>query len=488
MIIDFPCAPVVLSPPAQAVVDAVAALGAQSPAELPGAQALAETAVLLTQLEALHAVVLSRLADVDRRQLHTLAGAATTGSWVAAQHTSLDRNQVSLARRLGDLPTLSAALTTGALPISAAQRVAAALGKLRRHVDRPDGLIDGQEGTAVVNAVLLDGIGQLICEAHSGLDDDSPLLAQLSGQLSGIATEPVSELARLEAGLVLLAQHLEPGLLPTALSRLLDAILPGELERRAAEGHANRGFGLRRNADGSGWTLRHAELDLECGELLFTVLQAELTADPDNPLDTAKYAELRADGWTSTQDLPTCGGPRSLRQRHHDALRNGLRRYLNSGIAGLRDKIVPHLNITVGLDLLHGAPGALPATGASGISLPRSLVNRWACESTITRFVLSLGRKVIETSHTSRTLKAHERRAKLIETGGRCQAAGCPRGPEHRLTPHHATPWATNGTTSLKDTVLVCEQTHHHLHTGQTIQLRDGRWLGPHGWVNGPDG
>ncbi len=245
---------------------------------------------------------------------------------------------------------------------------------------------------------------------------------------------------------------------------------------------------MRRNPHGSGWTLRHAELDLECGELLFTVLQAELAADPDNPVDTAKYAELRMDGWTSAEDLPACGGPRSVRQRHHDALKNALRRYLDSGITGLRDKIVPHVNVTVGLELLAGAPGALPATGGSGTSLPRSLVSRWVCDSTLTRFVLSLGRKVIETSHTARTLKLHERRAKLIETGGRCQAAGCPRGPGHRLTPHHANPWATCGSTSLQDTVMFCEQTHHHLHTGRIIRLRDGRWLGPRCWVDGPDG
>ncbi len=59
VILDLPPAPVVLSPPAQALVDAVEAVGAQSPAGLPEGQALAEAAVLLGQLEALHAVVLA---------------------------------------------------------------------------------------------------------------------------------------------------------------------------------------------------------------------------------------------------------------------------------------------------------------------------------------------------------------------------------------------------------------------------------------------
>jgi hypothetical protein len=47
-------------------------------------------------------------------------------------------------------------------------------------------------------------------------------------------------------------------------------------------------------------------------------------------------------------------------------------------------------------------------------------------------------------------------------------------------------PWARQcGTTSLDDTVLFCEQTHHDLHSGKTILLKDGRRLGPDGWVRG---
>ena len=107
----------------------------------------------------------------------------------------------------------------------------------------------------------------------------------------------------------------------------------------------------------------------------------------------------------------------------------------------------------------------------------------------MTRFVLSLGRRVIDTSHTARTLTGHERRTKAVETGGRCQGAGCTRGPGARLVPHHVTAWAASRTTSLADTVLLCEQTHHDLHAGgKAIRLKDGRWLGADGWRPGPDG
>jgi len=412
-----------LSGPARLLVRAVAELAAQAPADLPGPQALSEAAVLLEQLE------------VPRR----------------------------------------------------------GPGRLRRHVDRPDGLVDGQDGEQVVTAVVVDGVRQLVCEALGGLADDDPRLVQLVLSLGEVAERGVSQLSRLEAAFVVLAEHVEPALLPSCLSQLLDALLPNELERRARDAHGDRGFGMRRNDDGSGWTVTDGHLDLECGELLDTVLRAELAVDTDGPADTAGFEQLRAQGWQDGDELPahdpnpTCRWPRSVRQRRHDALRNGLRRYLDSAAPGRRDKVAPHLSVTVSVETLDGAPGALPARGASGASLPASPVARWACDGAVTRFALSLGRRVLQASHTQRTLTGIERRARQIETGGRCQGAGCTRGPGSRLVPHHATPWATSGMTSLSDTVMLCQQTHSDLHLGRRpIRLKDGRWLDQHGWTTSP--
>ena len=98
--------------------------------------------------------------------------------------------------------------------------------------------------------------------------------------------------------------------------------------------------------------------------------------------------------------------------------------------------------------------------------------------------MLSLGHKVLAVSHTGRTLTATERRTKRLETGGHCQVAGCARGPGCRLVPHHPTPYAISGTTSLQDSVLLCEQNHHDLHVHRrTLRLKDGRRLGPDGWI-----
>jgi hypothetical protein len=93
-----------LSAPVQRLLEAVPAVLAQVPVELPGPLALADTAALLQAVEQLHAAVLGRVADVDARKLHALDGAASTGSWVAQQQTSLDRGELALALRLDRPP------------------------------------------------------------------------------------------------------------------------------------------------------------------------------------------------------------------------------------------------------------------------------------------------------------------------------------------------------------------------------------------------
>ena len=475
------------SAPLRELVRAVAAVRAQVPVQLPGPQAVAEAEVLLQQLEVLRSVVLARIADVDTRTLHTTAGAPSTSTWLDAQQTSLTRGEVAFARRLAAFPALAAAVETGRLSVAGAGRVAAALVKARPHLDRPDGLIDGQPGEQTITAVVVDGVLTAVCQARAGLDDHDPLLQELHARLQAVADRPASQLDRLTDALLLLATHVEAGQLPGALGLLLDALLPQQLEDRAERAHEHRGLRLRRKDDGSGWLITRGELDLECGELLQTVLDAERAVDPDSPNDTTAWAAARSTDGNSagdSSDHSDSAPPRTLDEQRHDALRNGLRRYLDSGIAGLRDKIAPHLSVTVGLDSLHAAPGSLPAVAAAGTRLPRSLVRRWWCDSAVTRFVLGLGGKVLAASHTARTLTATERRAKRIETGSACQVAGCARGPGSRLVPHHPTPYATCGTTSLSDTVLLCETNHRDLHVGGTVlRLKDGRRLGPDGWL-----
>jgi len=471
-----------LSPEVRAVVATVAALADVVPAEVPGAMALEDTRALLRVKEQLDLLLLPRVRDIELRQLHDLDALPTVGAWIEAQTTSVDRRQVALARRLDHLPAVRRELESGRLSLLAAQRVGAAMEKVRGFLDRGDGLIDGLPAEDVLDAVILRGVAQLFGEALGGLSDADLRLRRLLLEMTTLQSSGRSQAARVEEAFVALAVRLETRSLPPALEQLVDALLPQRLEDLAGRGYERRGLALQCNSDGSGWRLE-ADLDGETGELLHTTLIAAMATDPENRTDTALAEQGRDEGRDPYQPSPALS-PRRIWERRHDALTAVLRDWLGSGIAGSRGKVVPHLLVRVGVDAMVGAPGALPAVASSGRSLPASLVRRWACDSVITRFVMGLGNHVIEMSHTTRTLKAHERKAKLMETGGVCQAAGCHPPPGTPLIPHHPEAYARSKTTSFYDTVMLCDRSHDDLHVGgKTLLLKDGRMLDADGWV-----
>jgi len=469
--------------PLAMVVAGLDALAAATPADLPPAQALLVTQVLLVQQDRLRALALRHVADVDRRELHALDDSPSTAAWVAEQQTSMTRGEVGLAKSLDRTPQLADRIAAGGITLDAGIRISRALRRLRPYVDRPDGRIEEQPGEPVLRAVVVDGVVMLVGEALGGIDDDDPRLVRLVAELSDIAARPQTQIARLEAAFLVLARCVEPRQLPGALDRLVDAVLPQALADRADRAFVERRLELHRDDDDGGWTIR-GRLDLECGELLHTALTAAMATDADKVNDTANAAALRAQGLDPYED--GCLQVRSVPQRRHDGLRLLLRRLLDSGALGTRGKVVPHIGVTISEQALHAEAGAVPARAASGTNVPLSLVRRWLCDSAVTRFVLSLGHRVVESSHTERTAKPHERRIKELETGGVCQAAGCCNGTAtgHRLIPHHATPYAIDPVTSLADTVLLCDVSHHDLHEGErNVRLKDGRVLTPTGWL-----
>lgn len=483
----IPPAPEALPPVLVALQAAAEAIRDWHPDALDEHQALASTAALLGIEKLVAAARIRSLTDVDARRLHRLDDAPTTGRWVRRQGFDLPAADLTLARGLAALPLVADELASGRLGVASAKHLRAALTRLRPHVDRPDGLIDGQDAEQALVGVLVDGVRQVVCQARGGFSDDAdPVLVAMLLKLQTIAAAPVGELARLEAAFLVLAEHVEPGQLRELLAVLVDALLPAQLEERARRGELERGLRLTRTPNG--WHLE-GDLDLECGEQLHTVLTAELHRDDAAPADTERAAALRSQGldpYDRDLDLPDTRRPRSRRERMHDALRHALGRYLAADLGGVHDKAPVQLLVTVGTHNLDRAPGALPAVGASGARLPTGLVRRWGCGSALTRLVLSLAGRVIEVSHTGRTLKAHERRALHAQTGGVCQAAGCYRStadPTAVLHPHHADPWASSGRTSLADTALICDSDHEDVHHGHIVTLKDGRRLGPDGWA-----
>lgn len=471
-----------LSPEVRAFVAAMEVVCATTPAEVPGPMALEETRALLRVKEQLDAHLLARVRDVEVRQLHEYDAMPSVGTWVEVQTTSVSRRDVSLARRLDRMPAVRRELESGRLSILGGQRIGVALDKVRGFLDHKSGLIDGLPAEDVLEGVILRGVPQLFGEAHGGLADDDLRVRALLRDLVSIQSSATSQVARVEEAFVALATRIESAALPRALEQLVDALLPLRLDKLAEEAHARRGLALQRKDDGSGWRLE-GDLDFEAGELLHTALSAAMATDPDNVSDTAGRAAAREQGRDPFVRTPE-DGPRRVWERRHDALVILLRDWLGSGIAGTRGKVVPHIQVRVCADRLDGRPGALSAVGGSGLTLPDSVVKQWLCHSALTRFVMGLGGRLIEMSHTARTLKPHERQAKVVETGGVCQAAGCHPPPGMPLVPHHPDAFARSGTTSFFDTVMLCERSHDDVHVGgKTLRLKDGRLLGPSGWV-----
>lgn len=465
---------------------ACAALADVDLALLGEAGLLADSAATLAAIGVLQHLSLRQVAEVDRRHAHRSVGAASTSRWLASQGVEAPAAQVTAARRLRQFPVVAARLAAGTLAAASAHRLQTALASLRTHVDRADGLVGGQPAGEALAGVIGSGVRMLVGQCRGGLDAD--LADRLDVAASAILSETregVGELARLEQAFLLLGDHVEPAQLAECLRVLRDALLPAEPADRERTSHEQRELRLTRDP-GGGWTLS-GRLDVDCGERLHAFLQAQLVADAD-PGDTATAADLRGQGLDPYDpDLAPTLAPRSTRQRLHDALRSGLARVLGGDLLGTHDKQPVQVVVTVGADTLDRTPGALPGRTGSGTAVSCDLVRRWACGSALTRHVLALTGQVVATSHTQRTLTRAERRALHTRTGGRCQGAGCSRStcqPGTVLHPHHADPWATTGTTSLADTVHLCDSCHTHVHHGHRLRLKDGRRLGPDGWVD----
>jgi hypothetical protein len=475
--------------PEETLVAVVDALAQEVPADLPGAVSLERAKVLLAQSDRLRTLALKALSDVEVRQLYAQEGAPTTGAWVRGLDVQgVTGREVALARRLRSVPQVEAELMAGRLSSKAGSQVTTAVGKARPFLDRPDNLIDGQDGEAVLYGVLVDGICEVLAEQRGGAPADDPEQEGLRAELEDLVLADVPQLVRLEAAFVLLAQRSVPELLASTLSLLLDALLPQQHDARARKADEDASVLLQRNHGRSGWHV-NGEVDDELGEMLDTIVRAERVVDPEAVADT--------DAWRAAEHEDLSGldprfwpdryaRPRTRGQQNHAALKAALRRLLDEGLLGTREKALPHVAVTTSLDFVQGVPGALPARAMSGARWSRMQVRRLLCRGEFTRMVLDAGRRVVEVSHTQRTLTAIERQILYLQWGHACARDSCIRGPAtgDPLVPHHGNLFSQCGTTSVADSVPFCKQDHHYLHDDRRVlKLKDGRWIGPDGWV-----
>jgi hypothetical protein len=492
---DPPPGPVV-GPGVAAVVQAVEALADGDPALLPEAMARVELEALVTAAQRLRVLLLPRLADALERRLSVGTGFRSTRAWLhAVAPDSPAAKDLTLARRLGDWPGLWAAVLAGRVTVGAAGKVARALLKVRPHLDRPDGLIDDQPAEQVVAAVV-DDVVDLVCRDRFGLDESdaaqAEVLTGLTDQTDAIHASGGSQQDRVEQAFTLLGAEISEQGLPGAVEELVLAVVPSLLEERERAAHERRALALRPNDDGS-WEVT-GTLSPECGERFFTALAAEARRDPANPLDTRARAEQDEPVQPWERDARAAFGevdpqlvPRSRSKRLHDALDRLLTRYLEQGLGGRHGKVPVQVVVTLPDAVPNRRPGALPARGASGRPLARSLLRRWWCDAHVTAVVVSRGWIPLGVAHEGRTLTGRERTASLVQFDGRCAGLGCCPGvpdPLIPLVPHHVQRYADTRRTSTSETLWVCPTLHHDLHTARrTVRLRDGRLLNENGYV-----
>jgi hypothetical protein len=500
-----------------AVAVIVARLAAVDPALLPAGQALGEAEALAQVQHRLRVLQLARTQDVTDRKLFEHLGYRSSTAW--QRHTAPDApsSDRALAGKLPDLPHLQRALSERRVCFAAASKVKTALGKVRQFLDRPDGLIDGQPGGPVIEAVL-GNVLDLVCRDRFGLEHDpdvdpqqAAFLAALEAQLVAIQFSAAGQREQVERALVLLAEHVTVSALTAALEDVVLQILPTALEDAEKAAQDRRDLSLTPNSDGT-WQLS-ATLTPEVGEQLHTALAAEARRDPANPLDTHTREQARAaaaehagaDPWAAAQDRPAWEDralrehgasfdpdqqtlvPRTRSKRLHDAFGRLLTRYLAHGLGGVSGKIPVQVTVTTSHRTITGAPGAPPARGGSGRPLARSLLRRWWCDAHVTTLLMSHGWKPLGVVHTARTITGTELKAVRAQYGNRCAGLDCCPGtpdPLVPLVPHHVRRHAVFGQTSIEETLLVCDRLHADLHVGKrTLRLRDGRLITEDGYL-----
>lgn len=463
---------------------AVRGLAALDPSDVDPGQAIVNLAELLASDQAMRPVRLGWLRDAGVRKLARLDDEVSVQTWARKRFDDVPREDIATAELLKAFPVLWAGVRATAVTVEAGRLAGRALKKLRPHVDRSNGLIDGQPAAEVIDAVV-GNVVPLVATARMGLPDGDPVLASVLAKVGEIKAATDSELGKLERAFTVMAEWIPLRHLKGALDQQVDALLPSELEEDAERARQRRGLRM----DPATRSIRLSPDD-ELYELLHTAIGAECRRDPENPADTDAKRELREndDADSFVEEEGDVRFPRTREQRQHDGLKSLVQKYLVAGLAGSHDKAPVAVTVLLPLEKLEKSVGALPALGDSGRRLPSSLVSRWWCDASVTSLVMSSGMIPLGATHTQRTLTGLERKASSAQHGRACDGVRCcsPHDPLTTLVPHHVYSWAKFGKTSMVETVWLCPRLHDALHRGKTVQLRNGRWLNKVGWTDPP--
>jgi hypothetical protein len=132
------------------------------------------------------------------------------------------------------------------------------------------------------------------------------------------------------------------------------------------------------------------------------------------------------------------------------------------------------MQVTSSVETLLGLIGAPGAETEFSLPVSSRTVERWACDSSITR-ILMKDSVVIDVGRAERVIKGPRRRA-LIARDQHCQWTDCDR-PASWCDGHHFVHWIHGGGGEIENQVLLCGRHHWKVHEGgwQLIRTDDGR-------------
>lgn len=218
---------------------------------------------------------------------------------------------------------------------------------------------------------------------------------------------------------------------------------------------------------------------------------------------THEHGEVLALALRAVAGVPAATDTRSREQRQAGALADAARLVLDRGLAGPGQSVRPHLSVLVSWETLtreitraahrdgDAAPTWLPdswsGTGSSGFVppaettggtlIPRTVLDRLACDAEITRIVFGPDGDVLDVGRARRTYTGQQRRA-VVARDKACRYPGCG-APVALGEVHHVIPWHCHGHTSVDNGILLCWHHHDLIHRQGIHITRDrarGRW------------
>ena len=210
-------------------------------------------------------------------------------------------------------------------------------------------------------------------------------------------------------------------------------------------------------------------------------------------LDAAGGAVLR----TALEPLATRTGADDDRHRDRrlaDALVELAMVGLDSGAVPRRASQRAHLQVTTSLETLLGMAGAPAAELEFSLPISARMVERLACDSTLTRILLGADSAVVDVGRSRRVVPGSTRRALNVHDKT-CQWPDCERPASH-CAAHHLVHWCRGGKTDLSNLALLCHRHHWMVHeggwqiarddTGRILTIPSPTYLSRQ-WARGPD-